>query len=174
MGFLGDDRDERRALSTRDKQILYRNAKKRCQNPGCRKRIEYSDMQVGHKKAWSRGGRTTLKNCLCLCYTCNKLQGTDSWEVFLRKQGVKDPKVELKNSLESLSLRQLKSLAENHNVRVKGRTQEGWFETIRKPPVKKQYISKLKGIVTASEISSIPKDVKPVKKRRRQKSDDFW
>jgi len=48
-------------------------------------------MQVGHKRAYAKGGSTTLRNSVCLCYSCNKLQGTDSWQTFLRKLG-KDPK----------------------------------------------------------------------------------
>jgi len=53
-----------------------------------RKKIEFDEMQVGHKTAYSRGGGTTLRNSVCLCYRCNKLQGTDSWERFLKKQGI--------------------------------------------------------------------------------------
>ena len=98
MGFFDDDdyKDSKRTLSIRDRQILYRRAKKRCENPACGREIEFDEMQVGHKKAWSKGGRTTLANSVCLCYRCNKLQGTDSWAVFLKKQGVKDPKAKPK------------------------------------------------------------------------------
>jgi hypothetical protein len=53
-------------------------------------------MQVGHKTAWSRSRSTTLRNSVCLCYRCNKLQGTDSWAVFMKKQGVKDQKARMK------------------------------------------------------------------------------
>jgi len=169
-----DDRDAKRTLGIRDKQILYRNANKRCQNPACGKEIDFDEMQVGHKRAWSRAGRTTLKNSLCLCYRCNKLQGTDTWEVFLRKQGVKDEKAGLRITLESLSVGQLKSLAKSHNVKVKGSIEEGLFEDTRRAPTKKQYISKLQGVVTEAEIKSMPKEVKPVKKRRKSRSDDLW
>ena len=51
------------------------------------KKIDYIDMEVGHKnKAHSKGGRTTLANSVCLCHGCNKRQGTDNWATFLRKQ----------------------------------------------------------------------------------------
>jgi hypothetical protein len=36
-----DVRDYRRTLGIRDKQILYRNAKGRCQNPGCNREIDF-------------------------------------------------------------------------------------------------------------------------------------
>ncbi|MBN1678375.1 MAG: HNH endonuclease [Candidatus Thermoplasmatota archaeon] len=174
FGLFDDDRDERRTLGIREKQILYRNAKKRCQNPACGRRIDFDEMQVGHRTAWSKGGRTTLKNSVCLCYRCNKLQGKDSWAVFLRKQGVKDEKAELKNSLESLSLQQLKALAKKHNIKVKGRTEEYLFGSERKPPTKKQYISRLKGVVTEKEVKSMPKKAKSVKKKRKKRSSGFW
>ena len=54
--WFGDDRDRKRTLGMRDKQILYRNADKRCENPTCRKKIDFDEMQVGHMKAWSKGG----------------------------------------------------------------------------------------------------------------------
>ena len=92
MFFLDDDRDTRRSLGIRDKQILYDGAKGRCENPACRKKISFSEMVPGHKRAWSKGGKTTLSNSVCLCYACNKKQGTDSWAVFLRKQGYGAPK----------------------------------------------------------------------------------
>jgi hypothetical protein len=93
--------------------------------------------------------------------------------VFLKKQGVTDKKTEIKNSLESLTIDQLKILAKRHNVKVKGRTEESFFWTERKPPTKRQYISKLKGVVTEKEIKSIPKKAKPVKKREKRPG-EFW
>ncbi len=84
--FWGDDdRDSKRTFGTRDKQILLERAQHKCQN--CGKRITYESMMVGHKTAWSKGGRTTFRNAVVLCFKCNKLQGTDSWATFQRKQG---------------------------------------------------------------------------------------
>jgi 5-methylcytosine-specific restriction endonuclease McrA len=123
MGFF-DDCEPRRTLGIRDKQILYRRANKRCENPACGRKIEFDEMQVGHKTAWSKGGGTTLKNSVCLCYRCNKLQGTDSWATFLKKQGVEDPKLKLKKSLQTLDVKQLKALAEKHHLKIKGKVFE--------------------------------------------------
>lgn len=44
-------------------------------------------MEVGHKNPWSKGGSTSYRNAVVLCHKCNKLQGTDSWATFQRKQG---------------------------------------------------------------------------------------
>ena len=129
---------------------------------------------MGHKNAWSRGGRTTLKNSVCLCYRCNKLQGTDSWTTFLKKQGVKDQKMAIKELLGTLSIVQLKNLAKNHHIQVKGTLEQDFFETYRKAPTKKQYISKLSDMVTEEEINSLPKEVKTVKKRRKKRSSSIW
>ena len=157
MFFFGDDSKSKRTLGIRDKQILYRNAKGRCENPACGKKIEFDEMQVGHKTAWSKGGRTTLKSSVCLCYRCNKLQGTDSWTTFLKKQGIEDPKTKIKKSLETLNMKQLKSLADKHNIKLKGQIVEGFFSSHRKAPTKRQYINKLAAVVTEKELSSIPR-----------------
>ena len=155
LNWFDDGKDSKRTLGIRDKQILYRNAKDRCQNPGCGKKIRFDEMQVGHKKASSKNGKTSLANCVCLCYSCNKLQGTDSWATFLKKQGVKDKTTILKEKLETLNISQLKSLAEKHHIKVKGKVEENLFNTYRKVPTKKQYISKLARIVSEKEITTI-------------------
>jgi len=176
IGFFDDNYyDSKRALGTRDKQILYRNAKGRCQNPACNKKIDYDEMQVGHKTAWSRGGSTTLRNSVCLCYRCNKLQGTDSWAVFMKKQGIEDPKTKVKQSLENLTLQQLKLLAAKHRVKVTGYVEEGLFSSRRIAPTKRQYINKLSGVVTNADLRSVPKEPpRTAKRKRRRKADDFW
>jgi hypothetical protein len=175
MFFFDNDYDSKRTLGIRDKQILYRNAKKRCENPACGKKIEFDEMQVGHKTAWSRGGRTTLKNSVCLCYRCNKLQGTDSWATFLKKQGVEDPKTKMKKALQALSIKQLKYLADKHNIKVKGQVVEDFFDSYRKAPTKGQYINKLAGVVTEKEISSVPKETpRKIRRKKKKSSDDFW
>ena len=170
-----DDRDPRRSLSRRDREILYTNAKGRCQNPACNRKIGLEEMLAGHKTAWSRRGNTTLRNSVCLCYRCNKLQGTDSWAVFLKKQGVKDPKQELKQSLENLTLQQLKLLAAKHKVKVAGRIEEDLFSSRKLAPTKRQYVNKLSGVVTTTDLRSLPKESpKPAKRQTRRESDDSW
>ncbi|RMD66788.1 HNH endonuclease [Candidatus Pacearchaeota archaeon] len=79
----GARKRRKRTLGIRDKQILYHRAKERCE--ACGRKISFSEMMVGHKRAYSKGGATTLANCVCLCYKCNKLQGTDSLETLKKK-----------------------------------------------------------------------------------------
>jgi hypothetical protein len=165
----------KRTLGIRDKQILYRKAKGRCENPACSKKLEFDEMQVGHKTAWSKGGSTTLKSCVCLCYRCNKLQRTDSWSTFLKKQGVADLTTRIKNLLNALKITQLKSLAAKHGIKVTGYIEESLFETHRIAPTKSQYVNKLSRVVTEKEIQSIPKETpKKVKKRKKREVNNSW
>src|SRR3989344_3698766 len=80
---LWGQKKEKRSIGNRDKHILYITANKRCEN--CGKRLAEHEMQVGHKKAYSKNGKTKLANSVALCYPCNNLQGTDSWETFRTK-----------------------------------------------------------------------------------------
>lgn len=157
------DNDYRpRTLGIRDKQILYRNANGRCQNPACKKKIDFDEMQVGHKTAWSRGGSTTLKNSVCLCYRCNKLQGTDSWATFMKKQGMtveEDPKKRIKRFLGQLSVKELKSVADKRGLRVRGTLVDDYFDSYRKAPTKSQYISKLISVLKPNDMKAIENEV---------------
>jgi len=83
LGVLGSHtKNKKRSLGKNDKDIVYMRAK-RCE--GCEKKIDQSEMQVGHKIAYSKNGATTLANSACLCYRCNKLQGTGSLETLKKK-----------------------------------------------------------------------------------------
>lgn len=85
INLYGNDRPTKRTLGIRDKKILYNRAKKRCE--GCGKKIDFDEMQAGHKNPASKGGSATLKNSVCICWKCNNNQGTDTWAVFMRKMG---------------------------------------------------------------------------------------
>lgn len=80
---VGQKKKTRRSLGVNDRHILYIRDRGRCK--GCGKRISEAEMQVGHKKAYSKGGATTLTNSVLLCYKCNKLQGTGSLETLKKK-----------------------------------------------------------------------------------------
>ena len=83
-GFrLPSKKISKRTLGVTDKQILYRRANKKCE--GCGKKIDYDEMQVGHGRAYSKGGATTLANSALLCYKCNKHQGTGTLTTLKKK-----------------------------------------------------------------------------------------
>jgi len=169
-----DGRDSKRGLTQREKQFLYENAKGRCENPKCKRKITFFEMQVGHKRAWSRGGSTTLKNSVCLCYKCNHDQGTDSWEVFLRKQGVEDTRMKVKRFLDNLTLSQLKLVAAKHNVRVSGYVEESLFSSRRIAPGRQQYVSKLSRVLKEEDLKVPRKPAAKPKRKTRKKSDSWW
>ena|SRR6267378_6041126 len=113
-------------------------------------------MQVGHKTAYSKGGGTTLRNSVALCYRCNKLQGTDSWDVFQRKQGKTIATDKLKDMLNKLSMRELKYLATKHGIRLKGRYVEGGIleDDYYQAPSKQRYVKELAKVVSENDVKS--------------------
>ena len=173
MGFLEEDETPRRSLGTRDRQILYERAHHKCEN--CGKDLSFTEMQVGHKTAYSRGGSTTLKSVACLCYGCNKLQGTDSWEVFQRKQGKTVAIDRVRDILEGLTMQKLKYLASKHNIQLKGRFVEGgiFSDDYTQAPSKTRYVKELAKVVSEesikSELSAMP--ATPTKKKPKPSSD---
>jgi len=163
------DEPRKRTLRNRDRQILWKRAGGKCE--ACDKPISYLDMQVGHKTAYSKGGSTSLRNSVCLCYTCNKLQGTDSYSVFLKKLGKSSPSNEAKDILKTLTVAQLKELAKMHKVTVRGKKVDDWLGTTVKPPKKAQYISAISKKVSLEDINSSIKNIPaPVKKKKKRRS----
>ena len=65
-------RDPRRAFTSAQRAAAFQNAGDRCEyttvwNLRCRGRAEHAD----HLYPWSRGGATTLRNCVAACAPCN-------------------------------------------------------------------------------------------------------
>ena len=155
-GLWDGEKPVKCTLGIRDRQILYQRSHHKCENPACGNEIEFSEMQVGHKKAYSKGGGTTLRNSVALCWRCNKLQGTDNWEVFLKKQGVTVHVDGVKQLLKKLSLSELKFLAAKHGVKLKGIFVEGglFSSDYRQAPSKNQYVKALTRVVSESDVKS--------------------
>lgn len=70
--------DEKRLFTIDDKRELL--AQRTCDNEKyqcahCRKWFYSEELQMDHKEAWSKGGRTVLSNAELLCGTCNKKKG---------------------------------------------------------------------------------------------------
>jgi len=166
---MWDDESVKRTLGIRDKKILWERAGHKCE--ACGKELDFTEMQVGHKTAASKGGRATLRNCVCLCYRCNNLQGTDSWNTFLKKMGKEPEGAKTKEILKGLSIQKFKFLAQKYNVKVKGSVEGGLFGDYQRPPSKTQYVNALAKQISEKDISSglkeIPEPVKKKSKRRR-------
>jgi len=80
-----------RYFSAEQRNIMWdRSGGGYCENPKCRIKLSpykgrKNSAEADHKKPFSRGGKTTLKNSLLLCRTCNRLKGSMSYEKFLKK-----------------------------------------------------------------------------------------
>jgi len=168
-----EPRKRKRSLGIRDRQILWERSKHKCE--ACSKKIDYTEMLVGHKTAYSKGGNTTLRNSACLCYKCNKLQGTDSWSTFLKKLGKSSPSNEAKAILKTLTVPQFKQLAKKHKISVRGKNIEGFFNDTIKPPTKAQFVSAISRKVSIQQINSFKKKIPATPKRKKKsKTDDDW
>jgi hypothetical protein len=160
-----DNEPIRRTLGIRDKKILYERAGHKCEH--CEKPLDFLEMQVGHKTAASKGGKATLRNCVCLCYKCNNLMGTDSWSVFQKKMG-KQIGNSNKKMLKELPVAKLRFLAKKFGVKVRGRTEESLFESYSLPPSKAQYVNALAKKISAEDVAQGLKEYSPPEKKKRK------
>mgnify|MGYP001385409641 CR=1 FL=1 len=90
INFFGNGPTKKRSLNQGDKNQIYKRAKGKCE--ACGKKIDQPDMQVGHMKAFSKGGATNLNNSVCLCYTCNNLMRTKNYYTFMKEMSYSIPK----------------------------------------------------------------------------------
>jgi hypothetical protein len=166
MSLWGNEKATKRTLGIRDRQIVWVKANKKCEN--CGKALDFHEMQIGHKTAFSKGGSTTIKNSVCLCYACNKLQGTDTWTTFQKKQGKTIEVDPVKTRLKKLTITQIKYLAKEKDIKLKGKTEESLFSSAKIPPTKTQYVNALSKKITEKEIDVLLKN-KPVPQKKPRK-----
>jgi 5-methylcytosine-specific restriction endonuclease McrA len=74
---LFERRDSDRLFSATQRRILWNTAAvKACGD--CGDELSWLNFTVDHKRAWSKGGRTALKNAALLCQSCNSRKGNRS------------------------------------------------------------------------------------------------
>ena len=66
-------KDPKRWFSSEQKRIGYARSTKRCSR--CGRSLTFAEFSADHKKPWSKGGRTTLRNEDILCHSCNSTKG---------------------------------------------------------------------------------------------------
>jgi hypothetical protein len=78
--YMVNGLDSTRFFTKGDKQILYSalingnsKGKKLCSK--CNKEFTFDELEIDHILAWSKGGRTELKNAQLLCKKCNTTKG---------------------------------------------------------------------------------------------------
>lgn len=73
---LFERKDEQRTFSPEQRRLLWNSEDEQyCKNKGCRTKLRWGDFHVDHKKAHSRGGKTSLDNAQLLCPRCNTSKG---------------------------------------------------------------------------------------------------
>ena len=140
--IIGDTRERRPTPTKELKKMIYERDKGHCRL--CGKRVDPFDFDVGHNKAYSRGGKLTLKNAILLCHGCNERMSTLSLKEVREKLGLPEtPEEKTRKTLQSLSLLELRYLAKNHRIKMKGRISQGFLSETRLAPSKRQYVNAL-------------------------------
>jgi len=143
----------------------------------CNEKVDPFNFEIGHDIAHSKGGKLTLQNAILLCSLCNKSMRTLTLKQMRKQLGLPEPENQqdkAKKALNKLSLRELKYLAKNHDLRVKGRTEEGFLSSTTFAPTKTQYVRALAKEMDEGkikqEIQNMPKSEPKRKKKKRSNS----
>lgn len=142
----------------------------------CNEKVDPFNFEIGHDLAHSKGGKLNLQNAILLCSLCNKSMRTLTLKQARKALGFKSPEDDSKKALNRLSMRELRFLAKNHKIKVKGKVSEGLLSSTTLAPTKRQYVTALSKELTSEQIIKETKDVpKPEpKKKRRKKSSSFF
>jgi hypothetical protein len=143
----------------------------------CNEKVDPFNFEIGHDIAHSKGGKLTLQNAILICSLCNKSMRTLTLKQMRKQLGLPEPENQqdkIKKALNKLSLIELKYLAKNQDVRVKGRVSEGFLSSTTLAPSKKQYITALSKELTEEQIKAnlakMPKSEPKKKKRKKRNS----
>ncbi|NLH50781.1 MAG: DUF262 domain-containing protein [Myxococcales bacterium] len=71
---LFERKDEKRQFTIEQRRILW-NSEEDHICPGCGQPLSWNDFTVDHIKAYSKGGKTSLKNAQLMCRSCNSTKG---------------------------------------------------------------------------------------------------
>ena len=135
----------RRMIWERDKGI--------CQV--CHRMADQFDWELGHNRARSRGGKLTFKNTYVVHSSCNRSQQTLSLKSVRRMIGAPETEHDrVKRLLDSLTMKQLKDLAQKHGVKLHTKVREGFFEDTVVRPGKRQYVNALAKVVTLRQVQA--------------------
>lgn len=143
----------------------------------CHRRADRFDWELGHNRARVKGGQLTYKNTFVAHPSCNRSQHTLTLKETRRIiGGPKSAEEKAKEALRGLPMTQLTYLAKEHNIRLKGKTVEGFFSNEYKPPSKLQYVNALAKVLTPNKMKAELRNRKKtkVKRKRKKRSDSIW
>jgi HNH endonuclease len=172
MGLFWDDERKRPTPTQALKIQLYKRENGVCQV--CNVKGEFYEMEVGHNRAHSRGGKQTLRNSILVHPWCNKSMQNLSLKEYRRSIGATTKEDETRAALKSLKLSALRFLAKKHHVSVKGRIEEGFLSDTRIPPSKSKFVNALAKVVSVDRIQAELSDMPVPKKRRKRRESSWW
>lgn len=70
LGLSSTKRDKKRSLGATEKKEIQARQKLKCAK--CKKPLDPRAIHYHHKKEWSEGGKTNIKNCQALCPNCHE------------------------------------------------------------------------------------------------------
>jgi hypothetical protein len=154
----------RRSVWERDKGI--------CQI--CHRPVDQFDWELGHNRARSHGGKFTIKNTFVVHPSCNRSQQTLTLKETRRLIGGPLTEEEkAKQVLNGLPMVKLKHLAKKHDIVLRSKTVESFWEKKVVPPSKRQYVNALARVMRADRVKSELRSYKPPQVKRRKKKDDW-
>ena len=139
----------RKTLTLKKKLWLWEHTKalgisKTC--PICHRRItRFEDMELDHKRAYSRGGTTQTM----VHRDCNRMKSSGRIREIQRTLGIKDTgfetrKIKLKALLKRVKIKKLKGVCDELGIkRQSSRRSEGFFFDERRAPSKSSYINRI-------------------------------
>lgn len=166
MSIWGDEPETRRTPKKLLRRLVWERDKGVCQI--CGKKVGQFDWELAHNRARSRGGKMTVGNTFVAHSSCNSSQGTLSLRQTQRAIGLTAPEDNIRKALRKLTVSQLRYLASQKEVKVRGSVSEGWFSTTRTAPSKTKYVNSLTKVVTQRDISQA-KAFKPEPKKHRRR-----
>jgi len=147
----GDDEPKRKSVSKFLRKAVWDRDGGKCQL--CGKPADSFNFDLAHNRAHARGGKLTLANTYVAHPSCNRSIGTLTKKSALRQVGIETPEDRVRRKLNGMSLPKLKDLAKQKGVKVKGRVEENWlWGDQRKPPTKRQFVSKLIKILKEDDL----------------------
>jgi hypothetical protein len=154
------------------KKMVYVRDKGICRM--CNEKVDLFSFEIGHDVAHSKGGKLNLQNAILLCSLCNKSMRTMTLKQARKALGLPEPtsaQDEAKKALDRLTMRELKYLAKNRRIKIKGKVSEGMFTTTTLAPSKQQYVTALSKEINkdqiTNELSKLPKPERKKKKKKR-------
>ena len=152
------------------KKMVYLRDKGVCRV--CNEKVDPFNFEIGHDLAHSKGGKLTLQNAILICSLSNKSMRTLSLKEMRKQMGMPEPESQqdkTKKVLKKLTLKELKYLAKNQDIKLKGRVEEKLFSSTTLAPTKNQFVRALAKEMNEEkikqELKRMPKP-EPKKKRR--------